>query len=112
MAKKSDADKELLVNDQPPAITQEAREKQVIAMAYDLAEKQIREGTASSQVITHFLKIGSQRERLERARLEEENRLLRAKTEKLESDSKLEALYAEALQAMKEYAGDDTKDIL
>ena len=64
-----------------PALTPEARENQLIAMAVDLAEKQLLEGTASSQVITHYLKLGSSRDRLEREKLQEENKLLRAKTE-------------------------------
>mgnify|MGYP003310455554 CR=1 FL=1 len=69
-----------------PALSPDAREKQVIAAAMDLAEQQILDGTASSQVITHFLKLGSMRERLERERLEEENKLLKAKTEAMENE--------------------------
>ena len=58
-----------------PALTPEARENQLISLAVDLAEKQLQEGTASSQVITHYLKLGSMRERLEREKLEEENKI-------------------------------------
>ena len=61
-----------------PALTPEARENQLIYLATDLAEKQLREGTASSQVITHYLKLGSTKEKLEREKLAEENNLLRA----------------------------------
>lgn len=88
-----------------PAFTTEARENQMISLAIDLAEQQLRDGTASSQVITHFLKLGSMRERLERERLEEENKLLKAKTESLQSAARSEALYEEVIKAMREYQG-------
>lgn len=89
----------------PPATTAEARERQLTAMANDLAERQIRQGTASAAVITHFLKLGSTRERLERQRLENENELLRAKVDQLASAKNVEQLYAEALNAMRAYSG-------
>lgn len=88
-----------------PALTPEARENQLISLAYDLAEKQLLEGTASSQVITQFLKLGSIKERRELEKLEQENKLLIAKTEALESAKKMEGLYEEALQAFKTYSG-------
>ena len=88
-----------------PALTPEARENQLIFLATDLAEKQLREGTASSQVITHYLKLGSTRERLERERLESENKLLKAKTENLESQKNMEETYMKAIEAMKRYSG-------
>lgn len=88
-----------------PAITPEARENQVIAMAYDLAEKQIREGTASSQVITHFLKLGSTKERIENEILERQKELITAKTEALQSQKRVEELYTNALSAMRSYQG-------
>lgn len=88
-----------------PATTPEARENQVIAMAYDLAEKQIREGTASSQVITHFLKLGSTKERIEKEILERQKELITAKTEALQSQKRVEELYADALNAMRSYQG-------
>ena len=93
-----------------PALTPEAREKQIISDAMDLAEKQIREGTASSQVITHFLKLGSMREKLERERLEEENKLLRAKTEAIESEKDNKELYIKAIKAMRQYSGQGEVD--
>jgi hypothetical protein len=89
-----------------PATTPEGRENQLVSEAIDLAEKQIRSGTASSQVITHFLKLGSTRERLEQQRLEHENELTRVKIEALESAQRVEELYKEALDAMRSYAGD------
>lgn len=89
----------------PPATTPEARENQLIAAAVDLAEKQIREGSASAQVITHFLKLASSREKLEQKRLEGENKLLDAKVENLASQGRIEELYKNALAAMRSYAG-------
>jgi hypothetical protein len=89
-----------------PATTPESRENEMVSAAIDLAEKQIKSGSASSQVITHFLKLGSTRERLEQQRLEHENELTRVKIEALESQKRVEELYMEALQAMRSYAGD------
>lgn len=86
-----------------PALNPEARENQLISLAIDLAEKQLEEGTASSQVITHYLKLGSSRAELEKEKLRNENELLRAKTESLESSKRIEELYIEALNAMKSY---------
>lgn len=92
-----------------PPLTPEARELQMISLAVDLAEKQLLEGTASSQVITHFLKLGSSKEKLERERLEEENKLLRAKTEALKSQERIEELYANAISAMRRYSGQSSE---
>ena len=89
-----------------PATTPEGRENEMISLATDLAEQQIREGNASSQVISHFLKLGSTRERLEQQRLEHENELTRVKIEQIESQKRVEELYMEALTAMRSYAGD------
>lgn len=88
-----------------PALTLEGRENQLISLASDLAERQLGDGTASSQVITHFLKLGSTREKLEQARLENENLLLAAKVEQIASSQRMEELYRQALAAMKTYAG-------
>lgn len=89
-----------------PATTPEGRENQMISLATDLAEQQIREGSASSQVISHYLKLGSTRERLEQQRLEHENELTRVKIEAIESQKRVEELYMQALNAMRSYAGD------
>ena len=94
----------------PPAATPESRENQLVAMAVDLAEKQLQEGTASSQVISHFLKLGSTRERLEQERLAQENLLVRAKIEDMASKKRIEELYETALSAMRTYAGQDSQD--
>lgn len=88
-----------------PATTPEGQENQLISLAVELAEKQMREGTASSQVITHFLKLGSTREKLEQERLRGENILLKAKAEAMASSIRLEELVGEALRAMKSYMG-------
>jgi hypothetical protein len=98
-------------NPEPPPIrrhratTPEAREQQLVAAAYDLAEQQILEGTASAQVITSFLKLGSSRERIEQQRIELENKLTEVKIESYASQARLEELYAGALNAMRSYQG-------
>lgn len=88
-----------------PALTPEARENQMIALAVDLAEQQLRDGTASSQVITHFLKLGTTKAELEKEKLMEENKLLRAKTEALENGKNYNELVQKAIDAMKNYQG-------
>lgn len=88
-----------------PATTPEAREHQLISAATDLAERQIHDGTASAQVISHYLKLGSTREKLEQQRLERENELLKAKVEALQSQKNVEELYTKAIAAMKSYGG-------
>ena len=85
------------------ALTPEARENQLIALAIDRAEQQLLDGTASSQVITHYLKLGSTKDRLEREKLERENELLKAKTESIQSMQRIEELYKNALDAMRNY---------
>ena len=90
-----------------PGRTLEARENQLIAQAVDLAEKQLAEGTASAQVITHFLKLGTTRERAEQEKLKIENELLRAKIDAIKSAQRVEELYRDALSAMRTYTGDD-----
>lgn len=93
-----------------PALSPEARENQMISLAVDLAEKQLREGTASSQVITHFLKLGTTKAELEREKLARENELLRARTESIQSAQRVEELYTNALNAMKSYSGQGDVD--
>lgn len=93
-----------------PATTPSAREKQLVSLAYDLAEKQLREGTASSQVISTFLKYGSTRERLEQDRLERENHFLAIKAENMQSQMRSEELFAQAMNAFRGYSGQDEPD--
>lgn len=95
---------------EPPATTPEGREQQLVAAAFDLAEKQIRDGSVSAQVLTHFLKFGAERERLERTKLEQENLLARAKIETLAQGQRIESLYGEAIKAMREYGGKEEYD--
>lgn len=90
-----------------PALTPEARENQLVALAMNLAEKQLREGTASAQVITHFLKIGSMKEQDERTLKQVQANLMGAKIETLESAKHSEELYAQAIEAMQHYGGDN-----
>jgi len=94
-----------------PATTDENRENQLVSLAIDLAERQLTEGTASAQVITHYLKLGSTRERLEQERLGRENELLGARVSAMESAKKIEELYGAALDAMRSYAGREVQDM-
>lgn len=87
-----------------PALTPEARENQMISLAVDLAEQQLRDGTASSQVIAHYLKLGSTKANLEKEKLIQENELLKAKTEAMQSAKRIEELYENALNAMRNYS--------
>ena len=88
-----------------PATTPEAREEQMIALAMDLAEKQLRDGTASSQIITEFLKRGSTKEKLEREILEKQKDLITAKTDSYKLPEKLEKGYSEVIEAIRSYSG-------
>lgn len=93
-----------------PATTPEAREQQLVALAVDLAEKQLLEGTASSQVITHYLKLGSTKEKIEKEILEKQKELIEAKTQSLQSAQRIEELYTNALDAMRNYSGRNDYD--
>ena len=93
-----------------PGLTPEARENQLISLAVDLAEEQLMNGTASSQVITHYLKLGSTKERIEREILERQKDLITAKTEALKSTKEVGKLYAEAIKAMQSYSGHTNLD--
>ena len=93
-----------------PALTPEARENQLISLAVDLAEKQLIEGTASSQVITHYLKLGSTKEKIEKEILEKQKELISAKTENLKSARRIESLYEDAIKAMRKYSGNGDED--
>jgi hypothetical protein len=89
----------------PPGRTLESVENQLVGLAAELAKRQLEEGTASSQVITHFLKLGSSQARLETEKLRNENLLLAAKTDALKSQKNTESLYLEAISAMRRYSG-------
>ncbi len=92
-----------------PALTPEGRESQLISLAADMAEEQLRAGTASAQVVTHFLKAGSIRDQLEKERLRNENLLISAKLEQMASGQRIEAMYEEALNAMRSYSGQEVE---
>lgn len=89
------------------ALTPEAREKQLISLAYDLAERQLREGTASAQVITQFLKSGSSRDKLELERIRNENALTLKKIEVMAENNRVGELMDKAIAAFKSYEGND-----
>jgi Rps23 Pro-64 3,4-dihydroxylase Tpa1-like proline 4-hydroxylase len=82
----------------------------MIALAVDLAEQQLIKGTASSQVISHYLRLGSTKEKLEKEILEQQKELIKAKTEAIQSAKKVEELYLDALNAMKRYSGQGGMD--
>ena len=88
-----------------PALSPEAREDQLISLAMDRAEQQLMDGTASSQVITHFLKLGTAKYQYETEKLMNETELVKAKTEAMDSAKNIEKLYADALKAMQTYRG-------
>ena len=94
----------------PPATTPEARENQMIALAMDVAEERLRNRTASSQEVTHFLKLGSVAARKELLLLEQEVELKKAKTEAIQSAKRIEELYSDALTAMSRYKGERRSD--
>lgn len=93
-----------------PAATPEEQESRMIALAMNAAEEQLRSGRASSQVITHFLKLATAKAELERDKLRSENQLLKAKTEAIDAQRNTEELYAEAIKAMRVYSGEDDND--
>lgn len=88
-----------------PAINPEARENQMIALAMDLVEQRLRDGTASSQETTHFLKLATNKSRLENEMMEKQNELISAKTESIRAEKERENLFKEAIEAMKKYGG-------
>ena len=93
-----------------PALTPESEETQMIALALNLAKEQILNGTASSQVITHFLKLGTERARLEKEKLIKENRLLEVKASDIENRQRSDELFEQAIEAMKSYGGQGDYD--
>ena len=88
-----------------PALNPEARENQLISLAVDLVEQRLRDGTASSQETTHFLKLASQKNRIELERAKLENELIKAKTQALKDQADMKTLYTEAIAAMRRYSG-------
>lgn len=95
-----------------PPTTPEARENQLIALAIDLTEEQLRDGSASPSVITHFLKLATEREKLERVKIERENELLTAKVDAINQSKEIEDLYKNAINAFRTYSGDEPQEAL
>ena len=94
----------------PPATTPEARENQLISLAYDLVEKRLLNGTATSQETTHFLKRGTVKEKIEQEILEQQKELIKAKTEAIQSSKRVEELYVNALNAMRTCSGNKRQE--
>lgn len=94
-----------------PALTPEGNENQMISLAMDAARKQLLDGTASSQIIVHFLKLGTSRAELEVEKLRAENALLEAKRKSLEDEARHEETYLKAIAAMKRYSGHADEDV-
>ena len=93
-----------------PGLSVESREGQLVSLAYDVAEKQLRDGTASSQIVSHFLKLGTTLAELSKEKLRQENLLLEAKTTKIKSEKNSEELYSKALRAFGIYSGKDDSE--
>jgi hypothetical protein len=93
-----------------PALMPEARENRAIALAMDLVEQRLMDGTASSQETTHFLKLGSVKNKLEIEKLKAENDLIHAKAEMVRAQKNNEEMFKDAIAAMKEYSGNGTTE--
>lgn len=111
MAKAKAAERAKPARKMRPALTPEAREKQLVSLAYDLVEERLRNGTATSQETTHFLKRGSTKDQLEQEILELQKELIAAKTEALQAAKRSEELYANAIAAMKLYSGNSDEEL-
>lgn len=108
MPRRKDSPSEEIPSRRKPGSTPEARESQMIDLADQLAERQLRDGSASSQVITHYLKLGSSRERLEQDKIRLEQELLRAKAEAIAGQQRQEELFEKAIRAMRAYQGESS----
>lgn len=105
MSKGKQTKDELSENCLPPALSNESQENRMISLAMRAAEKQLRDGTASSQVITHFLKLATVKEQVELEKTRAELELMRAKKQAIETGEEIGKLYSEAIEAMKLYSG-------
>lgn len=97
-----------------PAMSPEAREQQLTSLAVDLVEQRLIDGTASAQETVHFLKLASQKTKLELERARLENELIKAKTQSIRDQADMKALYKDAIAAMRRYSGhgsDEEDDI-
>ena len=93
-----------------PSKTPEGREQELIGLAVEQAEAQLREKSAPTQVVIHYLKLATEREQRERAKLENETVLLQAKVDMIKSAEKSESMYREAIDAMRNYSGKNVDD--
>ena len=109
MARSTKTNKEVSISS-TKYLSSEGQENRLIALATNLAEQQLMDGTASSQVITHYLKLGTEKAKLEREILEKQKDLIVAKTDAIESSKRVEELYANAIQAMREYSGTEVNE--
>ena len=89
----------------PPAATPQEQENRMVALATNLAERQLKDGSASAAVITHYLKLATEKEKLERDKLRAENKLAEAKVQQIKSQERTEELFSEAIKAMTTYGG-------
>lgn len=110
MAKRSKSDTKRTLG--PPAATPEARENQLISLAVDLAEQQLRDGTASTQVIVHYLKLASTKQELEKEMLSKKTEMITAQTESIKAQKRVDELYEQALAAMREYSGASNEEYI
>lgn len=108
MPRRKETDPEEIPSRRRPASTPDARESQMIELADKLAERQLIDGTASSQVITHYLKLGSSRERMDQEKISLEMELLKAKAEAIKSQQRQEELFEQAIKAMRAYQGGES----
>ncbi len=111
MARTSRKVNHLAVSSDPPAMTVQDREDQLIALAYDVAEERLRDRSASNQLIAEIMKLGTTKERLQKEKLQRENEMLKVKAEAMESQKRTEELYEEAIKAMRSYSGFGGDDI-
>lgn len=108
--KATSTDSELVLNIPPPATTIEGRNNQLIAAAFDLAERRLHDGSASAQEVVHFLRLGAAEQRLKEEKLHNENLVLAARTEEMKQRSTGDELYTRALAAFRGYSGQDPVD--
>lgn len=90
--------------------TAEGKESQLINLAMKLAEKKLRDGTASSQIITHFLGLATAKAQLEAEKLKADVKLSSAKVDKINSDRDMKNIYEQVIDAMKKYQGEMEDD--
>ncbi len=103
-------DKKSKKREYAPARTPQTKENQMISLAFDLAEKKLRNGSASSQLITHFLKLATVKEQLENDRLRADLDLARAKIKYMESQETSQEMYEKALRAFCDYSGTEYEE--